>query len=65
MDSIFTVLPVLLLIVIAIILIVSNIKIVPQAHAYVIERLGAYKGHGRWDFILKFLLSTRSPKRYL
>lgn len=52
MDSIFTVLPVLLLIVIAIILIVSNIKIVPQAHAYVIERLGAY--NGTWQVGLHF-----------
>ena len=30
-------------VVIALILITSCIKIVPQAHAYVIERLGAYK----------------------
>jgi regulator of protease activity HflC (stomatin/prohibitin superfamily) len=36
-----------LLIVIAIFLIVTNIRIVPQAHAYVIERLGAYQG--TWD----------------
>ena len=40
------------LIVIAIILliiliaIISNVKIVPQAHAYVVERLGAY--HSTW-----------------
>lgn len=32
---------------IIIILIVSNIKIVPQAHSYVIERLGAY--HTTWE----------------
>lgn len=32
----------LALLVLAVILIVSNVKIVPQAHAYVIERLGAY-----------------------
>ena len=37
MDLIITVL------IIAVILIVSNIKIVPQAHAYIVERLGAYK----------------------
>ena len=36
---------------IAILLIVSNIKIVPQAHAYVVERLGGYKE--TWDFILR------------
>ncbi len=33
---------ILILIAVVIILIVSNIKIVPQAHAFVIERLGAY-----------------------
>ena len=31
------------LLIIVAILIVSNIKIVPQAHAYIVERLGAYK----------------------
>ncbi|RKD24929.1 Regulator of protease activity HflC, stomatin/prohibitin superfamily [Caminicella sporogenes DSM 14501] len=37
----------ILLIIIAIFLVVSNIRIVPQAHAYVIERLGAYQA--TWD----------------
>ena len=32
---------------IILILIVRNIKIVPQAHAFVIERLGAY--HTTWE----------------
>ena len=32
----------IILIVIAIVVLIANIKIVPQAHAYVIERLGAY-----------------------
>ena len=32
---------------IILLVIVSNVKIVPQAHAYVIERLGAY--HATWD----------------
>ena len=31
------------LLVIVAILVISNIKIVPQAHAYIVERLGAYK----------------------
>ena len=31
------------IIVIVIALLVSNIRVVPQAHAYVIERLGKYK----------------------
>jgi len=43
MDSPFTWL-VIILVFIAIIIICSTIKIVPQAHAYVIERLGTYCG---------------------
>ena len=34
---------VIVLVFIIIILIIQNIRVVPQAHAYVIERLGAYK----------------------
>ncbi len=33
-----------ILLIIAILVIISNIKVVPQAYAYVIERFGAYKG---------------------
>ena len=33
----------IIVLIIAVILIISNIKIVPQAHAYIVERLGAYK----------------------
>ena len=32
----------IILLAIIVVLVVANIKIVPQAHAYVIERLGAY-----------------------
>ncbi len=39
---------------VAIILVVSNIKVVPQAHAYVVERLGAYQG--TWSVGLHFKL---------
>ena len=42
--GIFVIFAILLVI---IILIARNIKIVPQAHAYVIERLGAY--HTTWE----------------
>ena len=35
---------ILILIVVAIALVATNVRIVPQAQAYVIERLGAYKG---------------------
>ena len=38
--------------VLVIIAIVRNIKIVPQAHAYVIERLGAY--NSTWETGLHF-----------
>ena len=37
----------LILVVIAAIIIIANIKIVPQAKSYVVERLGAY--HASWD----------------
>ena len=43
---------VLVLIAIAIGLLVTNIRIVPQARAYVVERLGAY--HGTWQVGLHF-----------
>lgn len=36
-----------IIIFIVLIIIISNIKIVPQAHAYVMERLGAY--HATWE----------------
>ncbi len=42
----------LILFLIAIIIIVANIKIVPQAEAYVVERLGAF--HATWDVGLHF-----------
>ena len=39
----FVLIGIIALVVIAIIILISNIKIVPQAYAYVIESLGAYK----------------------
>lgn len=42
----------LALIVVIIIVLICNIKVVPQAHAYVIERLGAY--HSTWSTGLHF-----------
>ena len=44
--------PIILLVIIIIALIVTNIRIVPQANAYVIERLGAY--HLTWQTGLHF-----------
>ncbi len=34
--------PILIIIAILIVLVISNIKVVPQAHAFILERLGAY-----------------------
>lgn len=42
----------LILVIIAIIVIIININVVPQAHSYVIERLGAY--HDTWTTGLHF-----------
>ncbi len=62
-DFIFIVF-VLLLIFVVIGLIVTNIRIVPQANAYVIERLGNTCRPGRPDYISRFLWLIRLPKRY-
>ncbi|MCD7904564.1 MAG: SPFH/Band 7/PHB domain protein [Clostridiales bacterium] len=46
--------PFLVLVILIILLISSNIKIVPQAHAYVVERLGAF--YQVWDVGLHFAI---------
>ncbi len=51
-GSIIRIIVIIALILIVIGLIVTNIRIVPQARAYVIERLGAYKG--TWQVGLHF-----------
>ena len=40
------------ILILLIIVIISNIKIVPQAHAYIVERLGAF--HATWSVGLHF-----------
>ena len=52
--------PVLVAVLVLVILIIlaSCIKIVPQATALVMERLGAYNGTWEWEFILRRPLST-------
>lgn len=52
MSFILSSLPVLLIVVLVVSLIATNIRIVPQAHAYVIERLGAY--NETWNVGLHF-----------
>ena len=41
------------LLVLVILILAANIRIVPQAHAYILERLGGYKERGVLEFILR------------
>ena len=52
LGSLISFFVVVVLIVIAIALVATNIRIVPQAHAYVVERLGAF--HATWQVGLHF-----------
>ena len=52
MEAIINVIIIAIVVIILISLVVTNIRIVPQARAYVIERLGAYKG--TWQVGLHF-----------
>ncbi len=51
------------LIIIAFVVIIGNIKIVPQAYAYVIERLGAYKGTWSVGFHFKVPFIDKISRR--
>ena len=51
-DQVFGMLGWVVLVVFALAVVVSNIKVVPQAHAYVLERLGAF--HAAWGVGLHF-----------
>ncbi len=55
--------PFLILLVIVIVLIATNIKVVPQAHAYVIERLGAYSGTWSVGLHIKIPFIDRVAKK--
>ena len=61
----FTIIPIIILIIIVIIILASCIKIVPQANAFVVERLGAYQG--TWEVGLHFKMPfiDRVAKRVL
>lgn len=52
LGPIITTVSIILLVIIAIALVATNIRIVPQAKAYVVERLGAY--HATWSVGLHF-----------
>ncbi|MBE7063265.1 MAG: SPFH/Band 7/PHB domain protein [Ruminococcaceae bacterium] len=51
------------LIILAFLVVISNIKIVPQAYAYVIERLGAYKGTWNVGFHFKVPFIDKISRR--
>ena len=57
--------PIIVLILIILILVVSSIKIVPQAHAYVIERLGAYQGTWSVGFHVKVPIIDKVSKKVI
>ncbi len=54
----------IILAVIIIALVVTNIRIVPQANAYVIERLGAYMGTWEVGLHIKIPLIDKIAKRF-
>ena len=55
----------IILIVIVLLIVVSSIKIVPQAHAYVIERLGAYQGTWSVGFHVKVPVIDKVAKKVI
>jgi regulator of protease activity HflC (stomatin/prohibitin superfamily) len=63
MDSVMGAFAVILLIIVVILLIATNIRIVPQAKAYVIERLGAYNGTWQVGLHFKIPLIDRIAKK--
>lgn len=63
MDGIISTLAIFLLIIIAVFLIVTNIRIVPQARAYVVERLGAYNATWQVGLHIKIPLIDKIAKK--
>jgi len=53
----------IILLIIAVVILASCIRIVPQAHAYVVERLGAYQGTWSVGFHVKMPILDRVAKR--
>jgi len=63
MEGIFTSIAIIALIIIAILLVVTNIRVVPQARAYVIERLGAYSDTWQVGLHIKIPLIDKIAKK--
>ena len=47
-----------ILVLLVLLVLVTNIQIVQQSRAYVVERLGAYSAHGAWACTSKFRFSS-------
>ena len=56
---------VIVLIIILLLILASCLKIVPQAHAYVIERLGAYQGTWSVGFHIKMPINDKVAKKVI
>ena len=56
---------VIVLIIILLLILASCLKIVPQAHAYVIERLGAYQGNWSVGFHIKMPIIDKVAKKVI
>ena len=56
---------VIVLIIILLLILASCLKIVPQAHAYVIERLGAYQGTWSVGFHIKMPIIDKVAKKVI
>lgn len=63
MGAFMTFLPIFLLVIIVLVIIVSNIKIVPQASVYVVERLGTYFATWETGLHIKVPFIDRIAKR--
>ncbi len=59
----FFIIPIVLIVLLVLYLVLSSVRIVPQAHAYVIERLGAYNGTWSVGFHFKVPFLDRVAKR--
>ena len=62
-SNIFSIIGIIILILIVLLLVTSCFKIVPQANAFVIERLGAYKATWSVGFHIKVPLMDKVAKR--
>ena len=63
--GIFLVFVFLILFVLAVCVVASSVKIVPQAHAYVVERLGAYQGTWSVGIHFKMPIFDRVARRVI